>query len=1233
MTLRVSRLLGLMAVVLLSPVLLTTSARGSSLRSSQVSTAPSFLATRLIPAPNAVVSSSTTTTVASSATTITVGDTVTFTATVTVNPPGTGTPTGLVTFFDGTTPLGSGTLSVVGGNDQAPFPVSVLSLGSHSITAVYDGDASFSASPLSSAIGVAVQSRSNTTGLALNPTTVVVGQPTMATVTVTDTGTSFPPGTPGTFATTGAPATGRMGFTATLFADGQVLVAGGTDANRNVLQSAEIYSISGAAFSATGNLNHARTGALAVLLPNGKVLIAGGSSDGTLSGALNSAELFDPVSGTFTPTSQNMNAARFGFTATLLKDGQVLLAGGENSGGVLNSAELYNPATDTFTACASMNTARTGASAAPLTGFFGEFVLIAGGSSDGTAAGALASGEVFISTLNNGAGQFDTILGTLSAPRWQPEAVTLPLGTDVVSKVLIAGGRNSSGALSSVDFVIAERGRAITFAPSTAQMAVGRANGPALLLPNSMTLLAGGAGGSRVAELYAFLANQFVNTGNLLQSDNGLSLTLLNNGQVLAIGLTSGATPASDAELYTPTFNPLGESGLSSSDGTDILTTICPFVPINTTASACSAPITPANVDTNPHVITATFNSNATANLTVHPAATNATIGSSLNPSVFGQPVTFTATVSDSSVGSTAVPTGAVQFVVDGANAGSPVTLASASASSSTATLSPGELAVSGSPHTVTANYVNADGNFINSSGSLSGGQRVNAAATSAAVASSLPSSTYGQPVSFTVTVTNTATGAAAAPTGTAQFVVDGQDFGAPVPLTPGASGSSTATSRGTTTLSVNNGSPHTVAVNYTNTDKNFLNSSGLLSGGQKINPAPLTVTANNAAMIYDAATFTGFTASLTGFVNGETEAGLRSSGALSGAAGFAGPAVGAVNAGTYTINPTVGTLTASNYDFGNLQSGGLIISKANTTSHTTVVATPVNNTTNAADLVFLVVVNSLTAGTPTGSVLLTDDQNTAVSANVSLDPSACPSGTPVTASCGKFSFAPGQLVTGSQTISANYQGDNNFNNTSSGSTPSSAEVTIVPAINTSPGQMIPQQTITFDNAAALAGQNITLSCLVQAATIPASSAFPVCSLSTMTLPGNGTVIVNISTVAPSNAGLLGAPAIVAFEQTRAAHPLTSAAVLGLPAIGFLGLVMIGGTGKSGRRGARSRILLGLVLTLCIFLLATGCGGSPTPAPPPPTGGTPSGTYLISVIGTDVNHNQVLVATIPLNVQ
>src|SRR5205814_88440 len=107
-------------------------------------------------------------------------------------------------------------------------------------------------------------------------------------------------------------------------------------------------------FSNTGNLNTARFADTATLLPNGMVLIAGGGGGGIH----NSAELYDPGSGSWTITG-SLNAARYYHTATLLPNGNVLVVGGLGNGSsVLTTAELYNPANGTWSTSGSLNIAR-----------------------------------------------------------------------------------------------------------------------------------------------------------------------------------------------------------------------------------------------------------------------------------------------------------------------------------------------------------------------------------------------------------------------------------------------------------------------------------------------------------------------------------------------------------------------------------------------------------------------------------------------------------------------------------------------------------------------------------------------------------------------------------------------------------------------------------------------------------------------------------------------------------
>jgi len=137
-------------------------------------------------------------------------------------------------------------------------------------------------------------------------------------------------------------------------------------------------------WTATGSLITARYPHTATLLPNGKVLVAGGQDYSTI---FASAELYDPASGTWTATG-SLNTGRHSHTATLLPNGQVLVAGGPGTNGVTTaSAELYDPASGTWMATGSLNTARFQHTATLLPD--GK-VLVAGGSGD-------TSAELYIS--------------------------------------------------------------------------------------------------------------------------------------------------------------------------------------------------------------------------------------------------------------------------------------------------------------------------------------------------------------------------------------------------------------------------------------------------------------------------------------------------------------------------------------------------------------------------------------------------------------------------------------------------------------------------------------------------------------------------------------------------------------------------------------------------------------------------------------------------------------------
>ena len=359
--------------------------------------------------------------------------------------------------------------------------------------------------------------------------------------------------------------TARCGHTATLLASGKVLVVGGngrdcSSIHPNTLDSAELYDPVTGSWSVTGSLKQPRTNHTATLLPSGLVLVVGGVvASATSFDTIGTAELYDPDAGDWKSTG-NLIAQRSYHTATLLQNGNVLVAGGWPGGsGALDSAELYDPSTSTWSRTGNLVTGRYWHTATQLQN--GK-VLVAGGLLDvAPNRGQIeASAELYdpIEGIWTRTGDLNEVHSSHTATQMQD------------GKVLVASGDNP------YDNYDENNGTAEIYDPGTAtwsntgNLRVIRNSHTATLLPSGKVLVTGGVyfSAKNGAELYDPVSRTWAPTSDVSTPRFfGHTATLLSGGKVLvAAGASESGIPTAldSAELYDdgappPTSVPLIE--------------------------------------------------------------------------------------------------------------------------------------------------------------------------------------------------------------------------------------------------------------------------------------------------------------------------------------------------------------------------------------------------------------------------------------------------------------------------------------------------------------------------------------------------------------------------------------------------------------------------------------------------------------------------------------------------
>lgn len=522
----------------------------------------------------------------------------------------------------------------------------------------------------------------------------------------------------------------------------------------------------------------------------------------------------------------------------------------------------------------------------------------------------------------------------------------------------------------------------------------------------------------------------------IVTTSQGIALTQSTSGSDLTVTatLTSGGTPiAGQLVDFTVTGQNAGVTG-----------TCAPVSCVTDSNGAVSftyASDGTAGTDT----ILASFTANGSTQqastfqtwMGAPTVVTTSTVTSSITPSVFGQPVTFATSVDS---GGTGTPTGAVEFWIDGVDAGGVTLTAGAAALAPVTNLAVGA-------HTVTATY-RGDATFIASTAAALT-QSVNVAHSTTNVVSSANPSVFGQPVTFTATTLPISPGGGT-PTGDMAFFLDGQ------PL------DSVTMVSGTASTSLDSLSPgnHVITAVYPDTT-DYVTSSGVLPGGQDVTRAGTATTLTSSANPANFGQAVSFTATVTPSAPGAgTPTGnvtFYLDGSVFQVIALAGGPINTITISSMAVGPHTVTATyAGDASFTASASDPMTQSVAGDGTTTTVVA-GTSPSVVGQPVTFTATVDALSpgAGTPTGQVTFNSD-GTAFATGTVVDGLA-------------VSPAISSLAAGIHVVGASYDGDTNF------------MTSVAPAISQTVNQAATTVSITSSSNPSIVTQNVLFTVTVSA--------------------------------------------------------------------------------------------------------------------------------------------------------